>query len=55
MRRERPSWAVYDLKDVCAFLKAHTGSLMAVVVNKFPDARVVDVRLYDDEIPFGND
>ena len=55
VRRERPSWAVYDLKDVCAFLKAHTGSLMAAVVNKFPDARVVGVRLYDDKIPFGHD
>jgi len=28
---------------------------MDAVVNKFPDARVVDVRLYDDEIPFGHD
>jgi hypothetical protein len=29
--------------------------MMAAVVDKFPSAKIVDVRLYDDEIPFGHD
>jgi hypothetical protein len=29
--------------------------MVAAVVNEFPTAKVTEVRLYDDEIPFGND
>ena len=55
LRRARPNWVVYDMSDVCAILSAITGDMMAAVVNEFPKAKVTEVRLYDDEIPFGND
>ena len=55
VRKARPTWAVYHLSDVCAVLSVRTDEMMAAVVDKFPSAKIVDVRLYDDEIPFGHD
>jgi hypothetical protein len=55
LRRSRPNWVVYDMSEVCAIISARTGEMVAAVVNEFPTAKVTEVRLYDDEIPFGND
>ena len=55
VRKARPTWAVYHLDDVCAVLSVRTDEMMAAVVNKFPNAKITQVRLYDDEIPFGHD
>ena len=55
VRKARPTWAVYHLSDVCAVMSVRTDEMMAAVVDKFPSAKIVDVRLYDDEIPFGHD
>jgi hypothetical protein len=55
VRSARPSWAVYHLSDVCAVLSAHTDEMMAAVTNEFPAAKIVNVKIYDDEILFGND
>ena len=55
LRKARPTWAVYHLDDVCAVLSVRTDEMMAAVVNKFPNAKITQVRLYDDEIPFGHD
>ena len=55
VRSAKPTWAVYHLSDVCAVLSAHTDEMMAAVTNEFPAAKIVNVKIYDDEILFGND
>jgi len=55
VRKARPTWAVYHISDVCAVLSAHTDEMMAAVTNEFPEAKIVNVKIYDDEILFGND
>ena len=55
VRDARPTWAVYHISDICAVLSAHTDEMMAAVTNEFPEAKIVNVKIYDDEILFGND
>jgi len=55
IRKARPSWTVYQLSDVCAVLSAQTDEMMAAVTNEFPAAKIVNVKIYDDEILFGNE
>jgi len=52
VRRANPNWLVYPISDVCAVLSALTDDLVTPVVNEFPKARIIEVRLFDDEINF---
>ena len=53
LRKQRPSWYIYPLSDICAVLSVRTDEMMAAVTNEFPKARITEVRLFDDEINFG--
>jgi len=53
LRKQRPSWYIYPLSDICAVLSVRTDEMMTAVTNEFPKARITEVRLFDDEINFG--
>jgi len=53
LRKQRPSWYIYPMSDICAVLSVRTDEMMAAVTNEFPKARITEVRLFDDEINFG--
>ena len=52
VRRKYPTWAVYDIGEVCAVMSVRTDEMMAAVTKEFAGARVIDVRAFDDEINF---
>lgn len=52
VRRRYPSWAVYHISEVCAVMSVRTDEMMAAVTKEFAGAKVVEVRVFDDEINF---
>lgn len=52
VRRKYPTWAVYHISEVCAVMSVRTDEMMAAVTKEFAGAKVVEVRVFDDEINF---
>ena len=52
VRRKYPTWAVYHISEVCAVMSVRTDEMMAAVAKEFAGAKVVEVRVFDDEINF---
>ena len=52
VRRKYPTWAVYHISEVCAVMSVRADEMMAAVTKEFAGAKVVEVRVFDDEINF---